>query len=518
MITLISQKTSLIAVLLIFLLITISAGSLNSSVIIVSNGTISYTVTSVASQSSEIRGALVKYIFNYNHDDNVICQTLSSYGFNAVYLEVNPFSWTGYMLKDFDSMITACKQYGLSFHVLVLLDAGFDTSYSDASESSYPRYGLTGYNPDWRMVLDDGTPVDFPSFARSSTQARVKQVIQTMLTVYPYISDLNLDYVRYPSSELSSITNINYRVSYDDQSEAQFQAWLTANNKSFTGSWSDYYYGGSRYKDFATWRCVPINNMVKNIREWAHEINQSVAISADVWTPYSGWTPDTYPYTLGQDPAFWISQRYIDYINPMNYVGTVSEMNSRLSLEQQYWLGDTKGAVPLVPFITQGGSGADVGSPMSISTWIQVIDTIRQKGCNGFIIWRYNGPGFSESPAWTNLVPYLAAIRDNSTKGAFPVFQQTLPAVQGSTIKWQTSLATNGKVEYSTSPMFVATPKNGTLLPYVDIDYVNGTILPELTPAQNHSITIPVASPFYYRIRDADSYIELISATYQVTG
>jgi hypothetical protein len=462
-----------------------------------------------------LRGCLIKYILNHAHNDTLIAQTLANYGFNAVYMECNPFAFFGLDVSFFQDMINACKKYNLTFHVLLKLEAGTGPDYTDAHENY--GYNLTGYRSSWCTALENGTSTGFISFSADAARNRIKQVVQTLLTFFPDIVDLNIDYVRYPTSDLSSIPNIHYRVPYDDASKTAFLAWLTANGKNFSGNWSDYYHGGLHWTDFATWRINPINDIVRDIRAWALAVKPTVMITADVWTPYYGWTPDEYKEVMGQDPAYWISQGWIDSINPMNYVSDLATLQYRMTQESTYWLGGTaKGAIPLVPFITQGGPGADVSTPISNSTWLQQINYLRQSGANGFIIWAYDGPGLDES--WTDITPYLALIRDSSQKGAFPVFRQTNPTVLGSTITWQTSLPTTGKIEYSLTQMFSATPKNGTLLPYVKIDYIPGTILSESAPTQTHSITVPLSPPFYYRVRDNDTNVELASPVYLVTG
>ncbi|MFX1520821.1 MAG: family 10 glycosylhydrolase [Promethearchaeota archaeon] len=508
------EKAYFLAIMLVaVLLVSTTLASLSTTVSFHNSGRIDYPIISYGkTQQSELRAALIKFIFNYNHDDELICQTLANYGFNAVYLELDPMAWTGFMLKDFSSMISACNKYGLEFHVLLIFGT-YDPDYTDSSEDMYPQFGLSGgSNPDWRMVDANGNYVSQSCFQKASTRARVKQVIETMVTMFPDIVDINLDYVRYPTTYVNSRS-----VCYCDECKAAFETWLAQNGKDPIGSsWpGPFVYGGARWKDFAEWRCIPINNMVRDVRQWALAKNPDISFSADTWVSYAGWTPDTWKDELGQDPAYWVSQGWIDSINPMVYTNSLSSLSSRIDNEQQYHLGDSKGAVPLVPFMTQGGPGSDVGSPIPVSTWIQEINMLREEGANGFIIWRYSGPGLQTG--WTNIEPYLAAVRDSTEKGAFPVFKQSSPIATGSTIEWQTSLPTTGRVEYSSSPMFTTTLVNGALLPYLDVNYVPGTVISESTATLNHSITVPISPPFYYRIIDEDAYIELASTVYRAT-
>jgi len=511
--TLISGKISLVVpVLLAFLLTTASAVLLNSSIYIASHGTIDYSSVLSSYQKSELRGVLVKFMSWYEHDDDLICETLANYSINAVYLEVVPTSWTGVDMNEFEDMINACRKYGLDFHVLVIYGP-YDPTYTQ----DYFGYGFSGSNPDWRMIDVNGNPVNWVCLQRASTRARFKQVIETMVTTFPGIVDINHDYVRYPTSA----EGIDSRsVCYCDECKAAFAAWLLANGKPAIGTlWpGPFASGGARWKDFAEWRCNPINDIVRDVRQWALAKNSNMRFTADTWIPYWVTEPETYKEAIGQDPAYWISQGWLESIDPMIYTGSMSTLTLTVDTVIQYQTGNDKGAIPLVPFITQGGPGVGVNA-VPTSFWVQEIDYLRQKGCNGFIIWRYGGPGFSETGTpFTDIRPYLAAIRDTCAKGAYPVFKQSRPYAMGSTITWQTTLNTTGKVEYSKTAMFTAIPKTGSLLPYVDIDYVPGTILSESTPNQNHLIIVPLSPPFYFRIRDVDSNVELASPVYLNTG
>jgi hypothetical protein len=342
-----------------------------------------------------------------------------------------------------------------------------------------------------------------------------------MVTAFPDIVDINHDYIRYPTTDVIDVSDINFKVCYCNECKAAFDAWLAAKRKAPIANWRTdcAYPDGSRWKDFAEWRVNPINNIVRDVRQWALAKNPNLIFTADVWRPYFGWTPDEYKYVLGQDPAYWISQGWLDSINPMVYVDNMASLNHSISNVIQYQTGDNKGAIPLVPFLTQGGPGADAGAPVTVDFWVQEIDYLRQMGCNGFIIWRYGGPGFNELDVpFTDIRPYLAAIRDRCAKGVFSVFKQTQPLVVGSTIMWNTLLPTTGKVEYSQTPMFTATPKNGSDLPYLDIDYIPGTILSESMSNTTHSIVVPLSQPFYFRIMDVDSNVELASPVYLNAG
>lgn len=476
-----------------------------------------YQPVSTVTQYSETRGVLLKYYYDYSHNDTLICETLASYGFNTVFIELDPCYYTGLSMNDFGDLLTACHQYGLEFHVLLKLGIT-DTDYTDGMESGY-SYGFTGWRSTWCGVWDNGTTCNrWAAFSRSATQTRVQQVISVMMTNYPTIDGVSFDYARYPTSDMLGESNPEYHLSYDDEAKATFQSWLTSCNKTFTGSWSDYYYGGANWADYAEWRCIPINNMIRDCETTARSFNSKIKFSAEFWTPWKaeGWYPDTYKAEIGQDVPFWISQKYLDYICPMIYEANVADAKTVNDKIQQYMMGISNGtgAIPLVPFITQGGE--DVGVAVkSNSTWIAEINYYRECKCNGFIIWRYVGTGFGDS-SFTNLIPYLQLIKYSTIKGAFTVFQQSRPQIANDVVVWQTTTATIGKVEYSTQPIFNYSANFHTIN-YMDTDYVNGSFVNDTTPSIGHALSVSLAKPFFMRIINNDNYITITSPIYYVT-
>jgi len=505
-------KISCTAFIFLFLVMASVIAELNYSVRLTNSGRISLLKT----QISELRGVLVKYLNKHPHNDSFICETLASYGFNAVFLEVSPWGWTGNMLKNIPSFIDACKKYGLDLYILFLFYGG--GYYPEYYKDMYPL--LTDGDDAWRMVDKDGNYVDWNCFQKQGSRERVKAVIDTLMSNYGNdIAGICFDYVRMPASS----EGIDERsVCYCDECKAAFRDWLATVGKTFTGNWSDYHYGGSHWLDYAEWRTIPINNMIRDVREWALAWNPNLKFSAAVWSPYRtdwGWTPDGYIESIAQYTAYWISQGWLDMISPMEYIDDMTRLQHAMNQTLQYWTGGNattgaKGAISLVPFMTYGQYGTGV-SPVSIDFWVSEIDYLRSIGCNGFIIWSYSGPGMD----WgVDATPYLAAIRDNTSKGAFPVFTQSTPTISGSEITWITSTLTIGKVEYSRTPLFIAVSKNGSKLPYVDIDYVSGTVISESSPTKIHRLVVPISPPFYFRIINNDTNIELASLTYLISG
>ena len=74
------EKAYFLAIMLVaVLLVSTTLASLSTTVSFHNSGRIDYPIISYGkTQQSELRAALIKFIFNYNHDDELICQTMAS--------------------------------------------------------------------------------------------------------------------------------------------------------------------------------------------------------------------------------------------------------------------------------------------------------------------------------------------------------------------------------------------------------------------------------------------------------
>jgi len=179
----------------------------------------------------------------------------------------------------------------------------------------------------------------------------------------------------------------------------------------------------------------------------------------------------------------------------------------------QVGVGGPEGKIPIVIFIAN--QYPVVKTPEQLEA---EVDVLRQEGADGWIIWKYGGPGASE--VGEDIQPYLDAI------DLFPVFSlmntsfSTTPYT--CTITWTTGLPATSKVEYSTSPLFIASRKYDSAndFDYWDIDHVLGTIVENATPVTDHSITLTDLLPgteYYCRVQSEDSNGIAASRVYTFT-
>jgi hypothetical protein len=469
-----------------------------------------------AGMLSETRAVYLYSTDTYTYNATLLMLTLASYGFNEVYFDTSPCFYTGYSFHHFSDLITAAEAYGIRVGVLFQF-YGFDEAYTAASEVAYPQYGFGGHDDTWKMAYANGTAVNWCNFASTTFQARVKLVIQTLVTNFTGISDICLDYVRYPTQDCGFSATIQEQISYDTYSQADFATWLSAHGKT-QGTWpNDFVHGASRWDDFAEWRSDEVSEMVHNVRDWALAKRTNITIGAATWSMYGGITADTWKDYMGQDPATWIHEGYIDTLNPMIYTSDTTTFATKLGNEPTYHTGNTNGAVPLIPWITVGGPGGDVTSPLSNYTWSTEINKIREAGGNGFIVWRYRGPGWGDT-SFTDNEPYMQLVTSGTVKGAFTVFTSTQPTANNSIISWTTSVTTTGKVEYNTTTLFSDTEHEGTYCTYIDIHYIQGTNATDSNVATTHAVTLPIEPPFYFRTMSNDAYISLSSSMFYVSS
>ncbi len=133
------------------------------------------------------------------------------------------------------------------------------------------------------------------------------------------------------------------------------------------------------------------------------------------------------------------------------------------------------------------------------------IDILREEGADGWIIWKYGGPG----AGGVDITDYLSVL------DLPPVFQMEEVTVhpnthnRSATITWNTDLPTIGRVEYSTLPLFTVSSRYdpGWDFDYLDIDHANVTIAESWENVTQHAVTLTNLEPnvtYYFRVQSQD--------------
>jgi len=201
---------------------------------------------------------------------------------------------------------------------------------------------------------------------------------------------------------------------------------------------------------------------------------------------------------------------------PMMYTGVTTgephSIETYILANRKYVTGEIEGKIPLVAFITTG-----VTKPLDPLAFKAVVDKVREIGADGWIIWRYGGPGVNDGGYHIDIRPYL----DLLTLPDVFSLSNIQVSVSGSDadITWSTDLPATSRVEYSTSPLFNATKKLdvATSYNYWDVDHIQGQIVEDLANVTSHDVKLTGLSAgvtYYLRVQSQDEHGTATSETF----
>ncbi|MHA1834211.1 MAG: fibronectin type III domain-containing protein, partial [Candidatus Baldrarchaeia archaeon] len=314
----------------------------------------------------------------------------------------------------------------------------------------------------------------------------ILETIRNYLNTFPDVDGIMLDYIRY----------INQYVCYCDHCKAAFQDWL---NETIT-DWTQFYPGGSRYNEYLEWRTLPVTQLVKDIHDLVKSINPNILISEAAWSCFDD-TPVYWRKFKGQDTAKWIAEGYIDFVAPMMYAKSVSDVEEMINANLKYWMGGSpEGPIPLVAFLRNDWDDADL-SPDQLKAQI---DLVRSKGLDGWIIWRYGGPGVDgDFPDITN---YLSIIDMPEVFAIKNIHVET--STNSAIITWITDIPSTSKVEYSPYLLFNASWEVWSDFHYWNITKTETEFVENATSVVDHRITLSnltSSTTYYFRVQSKGS-------------
>lgn len=435
--------------------------SLMNDVIIRSTGRIA-TIAPTA-YKSEIRGVFIhESIFAYSHDWNVIAQTLKQYKINAVY--ANFIGHAG-GIRSHDEWIAAIEAFhsrGIEFHVAMNV------------------LGDMASTPETAAIGSGGNPVSWNCPIK--VRDLVKQTVEHVASTYD-IDGFMFDYIRYDTTSMC----------YCNECKAAFEAWLGETIVDWPG---DFAPDQPRWKEFAEWRNIPVTELVRDIHTWMLTIKPNLKFSLASWTYFQD-CPIYWRKWIGQDTGDWIRNGYLDTVAPMMYTTDLTELQDEIQTNFKYMTAGPEGKIPLLAFLRN-----DITTPAGLKN---LIDLVRSLGCDGWIIWRYGGPGIDGAPV--DITPYLSILDIPDVFSLRNI--QVSPSDTQATVTWITELPATSKVEYSMSPLFNASWElwRGDFN-YWDIDHVAGAIAEDNTTVTDHSITLTGLSPetkYYLRVQSEGS-------------
>jgi uncharacterized lipoprotein YddW (UPF0748 family) len=191
----------------------------------------------------------------------------------------------------------------------ILQDLGPDAVLVDRAGRSlldYPKLDVP--EPD-RRYYRMGTPAVWLDPAAPGVEARLAQTFAELLTRYPELDGLHLDYIRYPDV-LPFVPGSRFGVGldfgYGPASRARF--------RSETGLEPP---GGDSLANanaWDAWRRDRVTGLVAALGAAARSVIADIAVSAAVWS----WADRAY-LALGQDWRRWLEDGLIEFAVPMAY-------------------------------------------------------------------------------------------------------------------------------------------------------------------------------------------------------
>lgn len=421
---------------------------------------------------SEIRGVLIHWATIT--DWYAIAETLAQYKINLLVFDfARIVGWTPYNPSVLDAAIAACHARGIEVHAMM------EVFYTET------------VFPDTAAESNTHTQVAWTCPTKQATRNKVRSIVEE--AARHNVDGFMFDYIRYESASGVSSKNI----CFCSECKAAFEKWL---GESITDvQWTtDFGPGGARERERMEWRVLPITELVRDVRNWMTAIKPNLEFSAAVFHAVVG-APEYHRYWIGQDTSDWVAKGYLDFVVPMHYGANLTQIRDRLILERDLFVGGPEGMIPIAVFITSGLSSVN---PFNPTTFTQVVETIRSLGLDGWIIWKYGGPGVT---GWIDISPYLDNIRNATADGLFETFSlNSINVDPTGKVTWSTKLPATSRVEYSASPLFVANYKVGTTIHYWDIDHILGAVREDLTPITSHSITLTdltLGTKYYYRVQ-----------------
>lgn len=423
-----------------------------------------------ATYISEIRGVVIhEVIYGVSHNWNTIAETLAGYDVTAVFVnDCNGNAWRPN--SEINAAITAFHAYGIEYHSVISVlnewrNVGTEAITSGGSVwSVYTHCPIKAHD----LILD---------------------TIENYLETFPDVDGIMLDYIRYGDSS---------DICYCSYCRAEFEQWL---GEGTITNWTPFYPNQPRWSEYANWRNEPVTRLVKDIHGLVKSINPQLPISLASRTLLGG-SAIYWRKWLGQDTGCWIKEGYLDFVAPMMYTKTIygstgETLQSYIDTCTTYWMGGTQeGPIPMVAQLR-----IDWSVDITPQEFKAQVDYVRSRGLDGWMVWRYSGPG-----GYISGGPDIRDYLGNLTWPTVFRLENITTAMSGTqaTVKWDTDLAVTSKAEYSLSQLFTATWTSQSGFPYWRIYYNAGTIVSSSSNVTSHSLTLTdliEGTNYYFRVQ-----------------
>lgn len=268
-----------------------------------------------------------------------ICAVLDTFqktGINLVFLEtffhgmtVYRSSWIPYYtgFEDYDygvypdyltAFVAEASKRGIEVHAWV------EDFYVGVKENYFTKHA-----PQWLMLTKDGSVRQsegaeyggylFLDPANREVRQYLIRFYDELLTKFPQIAGLNLDYIRYPVSDQSDDTGYT-EVAMDGfvQQQGLIFSENTSREEKVTAV-------AQRYDQWVSYRAQQVMNFVGEVREMVKSKHEKVLLSTAVFPEQGKSFGDK-----KQDFSTWLERGYLDIITPMAYYDDIPTLKSAL--------------------------------------------------------------------------------------------------------------------------------------------------------------------------------------------
>jgi len=443
---------------------------------------------------NEIRGVFL-HCATWNSPPNwdLIAQTLETYKIQVIFGEFLTVHLGGYYDSPYSSLMQYGNQLGQAIAALhprgiqVYVSMDCLLSAKDATQGIVDASG--------NVALSWTCPT------RQASRTWIKLLVEDLVSHYD-IDGFMFDYIRYNTADMC----------FCDECKSKFILDTGLSDVNWPTDVKD----GGRYREnFLNWRPTPVTELVRDMRNWMLAIKPNLKFTAAVFTSFQD-SPIYWKRWIGQDTANWVAKDYLDFVAPMMYTDSATEVEDNYQSSRKYFVGGPEGKIPILAFISTG-----VSSTYDPNKFKAVVDKVRSLGADGWIIWSYGGPGCSYN--FPDIRNYLSLISLPDTFSIGNIQSITNQSNLQATISWTTDLLSTSRVEYNTSQLFIAVNKTGYAgIPtnYWQIEHRQGIIVEDLAQKKDHALSFAVASnqTYYVRIQSQDPSGLVSSYVFQFTS
>jgi len=314
--------------------------------------------------SEEVRSVFIHSVNTQGIDAEIACATLEPYGINLIVLEALGANYARYpsdVIKSYDwnilpEFVDSAHAHGMKLYV---------------SMNVIAEQNIALYDPDGMTIrYNDGSPIAGATANPLNPQVRalLKAEVEELVTKYD-IDGFMFDYLLFVWGDEP----------YDDISKADFIA-KTGLTDVIWGP-DTHVQSGKYWTQFWQWRCIVLNDLIRDMRTWMLAKKPDLKFSAAAWN--FAFSRDYWKIWIGQDSVAWVEQGIVDWVSPMMYYDDVNKLMSHYSTLKAAFPSNTE----INPFIDSCLDG--ISTPQNLADRITALQEVGA----GWIIWRYGGPG-----------------------------------------------------------------------------------------------------------------------------